>query len=49
MISVQADITVDDAVALLRAYAFSTNRPVTDVASEVVRGDIRFGGGPQPA
>ncbi len=49
MISVQTDITVDDAVALLRAYAFSTNRPVTDVSSDVVRGDIRFGGGPQPA
>jgi hypothetical protein len=49
MISVQALISVDDAVALLRAYAFSTNRPVTDVASDVVRGDIRFGAGPQPA
>jgi GAF domain-containing protein len=43
MISVQAAMTVDDAVALLRAYAFSTNRPISDVASDVVRGDIRFG------
>jgi hypothetical protein len=40
---VQAAMTVDDAVALLRAYAFSTNRPISDVASDVVRGDIRFG------
>jgi transcriptional regulator with GAF, ATPase, and Fis domain len=43
MISVQASMTVGDAVALLRAYAFSTNRPISDVASDVVRGDLRFG------
>jgi hypothetical protein len=43
MISVQAGVTVDDAVVLLRAYAFSANRPISDVASDVVRGDLRFG------
>jgi GAF domain-containing protein len=42
MISVQASTTVDDAVALLRAYAFSTNHAISDVASDVVRGDLRF-------
>lgn len=42
MISVQASTSVGDAVALLRAYAFSNNRPVTDVASDVVRGALRF-------
>jgi hypothetical protein len=43
MISVQAFETVDDALALLRAYAFSTNRPINDVAADVVRGALRFG------
>jgi hypothetical protein len=42
MISVQAAVTIDDAVALLRAYAFATNRPVSDVASDVVGSVIRF-------
>jgi hypothetical protein len=42
MISVQAAVTINDAVALLRAYAFSTNRPVSDVATDVVGGVIRF-------
>jgi GAF domain-containing protein len=42
MVAVQASVTVDDAAALLRAYAFSTNRPVNDVASDVVHGEIRF-------
>jgi hypothetical protein len=42
MVSVQAAVTVDDAVALLRAYAFANNRAITDVASDVVRGEVRF-------
>jgi hypothetical protein len=42
MISVQASTSVADAIALLRAYAFSTNRPVSEVASDVVRGALRF-------
>jgi hypothetical protein len=43
MVSVQAGVLVDDALALLRAYAFSSNRPINDVAGAVVRGDLRFG------
>jgi hypothetical protein len=45
-ISVQTSATIDDALALLRAHAFSSNRPINDVAAEVVRGDLRFGDGP---
>ena len=43
MISVQAAVTVDDALALLRAYAFSSNRPINQVGADVVAGDLRFG------
>jgi GAF domain-containing protein len=42
-ISVQADVGIEDALALLRAYSFSTNRPINDVAADVARGDLRFG------
>jgi hypothetical protein len=45
-ISVQSSESVDDALALLRAYAFSSNRPINDVAADVVRGALRFGEGP---
>ena len=34
MVSVQLDITVTDALIRLRAYAFSHDRPITDVAQE---------------
>jgi hypothetical protein len=43
MISVQASVAVDVALAILRAHAFSDNRPINDVAAEVVRGELRFG------
>jgi GAF domain-containing protein len=43
MVSVQASVSVDDAVALIRAYAFANNRPVHDIAAEVVNRDLRFG------
>jgi GAF domain/ANTAR domain len=46
MVSVQASETIDDALALLRAYAFSSNRPINDVAADVLCGDLRFGEGP---
>jgi len=42
-ISVQAEVDIDDALALLRAYSFSNNRPINDVAVEVASGDLRFG------
>jgi GAF domain-containing protein/ANTAR domain-containing protein len=41
-ISVQADVSVADALALMRAYAFSHNRPISDVAADVASGRIRF-------
>lgn len=42
MVSVQSATGIDDALALLRAYAFSRNRPVNDVAADVVSGLLRF-------
>ena len=39
-ISVQVGVSLDDALVLLRAYAFSHNRPIADVASEVARGSL---------
>jgi len=42
MISVQAGISVPDAVVMLRAYAFSEDRPISDVATEVVGGSLRL-------
>jgi AmiR/NasT family two-component response regulator len=44
MVAVQASVDVADAVALVRAYAFSTNRPIGDVAADVVGGGLRFDG-----
>jgi GAF domain-containing protein len=42
IVSVQASVTVDDAVVLLRAFAFAHARPIADVASQVVEGVLRF-------
>ena len=42
MVSVQRGVVVDDALALLRAYAFAEDRPVGDVAADVVGGVLRF-------
>ena len=43
-ISVQAGIPVADALVLLRAYAFSRDRPISDVAADVGAGRVRFDG-----
>jgi hypothetical protein len=43
MVSVQQDITVTDALIRLRAYAFSHDRLITDVAQDVVDRRLRFG------
>jgi hypothetical protein len=43
-ISVQADISLADALALLRAYAFANDRPIGDVAHQVAAGALRFDG-----
>jgi hypothetical protein len=42
MVAVQLSVTLDDAATLLRAYAFSTDRQLNDVAADVVGGAIRF-------
>ena len=41
-ISVQAGIPVADALALLRAYAFAEDRPISEVAAAVSEGTLRF-------
>lgn len=41
-ISVQADIPVTDALVVLRAYAFSEDRTISDVARDVAAGTLRF-------
>jgi hypothetical protein len=41
-ISVQAAVSIDDALVLLRAYAFAESRAVGDVAEDVVTGRLRF-------
>ena len=42
MISVQMSVGVDDALIMLRAYAFAEGRPITAVADDVVAGTVRF-------
>jgi hypothetical protein len=39
-ISVQADVSVNDALVLLRAYSFSHDRPIGDVAADVAAGRL---------
>jgi hypothetical protein len=42
MISVQLDVGLDDAFVRLRARAFASERPVDEVARDVVAGRLRF-------
>jgi hypothetical protein len=42
MISVQCAISVEEALLLMRAYAFAEDRPITDVAADVVGRTLRF-------
>jgi ANTAR domain/GAF domain len=42
MVSVQARVSVADALALLRAHAFAHGRSVSDVAADVVAGRLRL-------
>jgi hypothetical protein len=44
MVSVQASISVPDAVVMLRAYAFAEDRPISEVAAEIVDGVLRLDG-----
>lgn len=41
-ISVQARVSIADALVLLRAYAFSWDRPISAVAADVSAGRVRF-------
>jgi hypothetical protein len=41
-LSVELDISIDDAFVRLRAHAFATDRPVNDVAHDVVAGRLRL-------
>jgi hypothetical protein len=41
-ISVQAGVSLADALVLLRAYAFAHDRPISDVAADVGAGRLRF-------
>ena len=42
MISVQLDISVADALVHLRAHAFRSDRPIAEVADDVVNRQLRF-------
>jgi hypothetical protein len=42
MVMAQADVTIDEALARLRAHAFSTGRALTAVAKDVVNRRMRF-------
>jgi hypothetical protein len=43
-ISVQAGISLADALVLIRAYAFSRDRPISAVAADIGAGNLRFDG-----
>jgi hypothetical protein len=45
MIAAQLDSTVGTALIRLRAYAFGNDRPLAEVADEVIVGTLRFDGG----
>jgi hypothetical protein len=42
MVSAQLDVGIDQALIRLRAYAFGHDRPLADVAEDVVRRRLRF-------
>lgn len=44
MVSVQAGVSVDDAVVMIRAYAFAEDRAISEVASDLVLGTFRLDG-----
>jgi len=41
-ISVQAGVSLDDALVLLRAYSFSHDRPISEIAADVAAGRLRL-------
>ena len=42
MVSVQLDVGVGEALVRLRGYAFANNRPLAEVAEDVVSRRLRF-------
>jgi GAF domain-containing protein len=42
MVAAQLDVSIAHALIRLRAYAFGNNRPLTEVAQEVVARELRF-------
>ena len=42
MIAVQIDADVDEALVRLRAHSFASDRPIREVAEDVVTGQLRF-------
>ena len=42
MVSAQLDVSVAEALIRLRAHAFANDRPLTDVAQDVVARRLRF-------
>ena len=44
MVAAQLDVSVGQALIRLRAYAFGNDRPLTDVARDVVARTLRFDG-----
>jgi AmiR/NasT family two-component response regulator len=49
MVMAQAGVTIEDALVRLRAYAFSSGRSLTEVASDVVERRLRFDPDNRPA
>jgi hypothetical protein len=41
-VSVQLGVSLDDALVVLRAYAFSHDRPISDVAADIAAGRLRL-------
>jgi AmiR/NasT family two-component response regulator len=42
MVSFQMGISADEALVRLRAYAFAENRPLSDVAADIVHRRLRL-------
>jgi hypothetical protein len=45
MVAAQVDVTVGQALIRLKAYAFGNDRPLADVAEDVVARKLRFDAG----
>jgi hypothetical protein len=49
MVSVQLDVDIDEALVRLRAHAFVEDRPLSEVADDIVSRRLRLDGGADPA